>query len=219
MRLTIKTAIALLTVLAGLCATAVVVNARPNAKKRAGGAVAVKTVAVAKNKLRVGETLKAPKLGRHVDHYQWLRCNRKGNDCRAIRGATHRQYTIQKTDIGHELRVREALQGNAAAESSPTGAVGRPLPVNTAVPTITDGGQGGGTLSGPVIGDVLTGSLGTWTNAVSYTFQWEDCTSAMSCTAISGATSQTYTLQSSDVGDTIEFVVTAYNYTAPGSTP
>jgi hypothetical protein len=85
--------------------------------------------------------------------------------------------------------------------------------VNTAIPAITDGAQGGGSLSGPMVGDVLTGSDGTWQDAVRFTYQWEACdTAGANCLPISGATTQTYTLQNSDVGATIVFVVTAYNF-------
>lgn len=58
------------------------------------------------------------------------------------------------------------------------------------------------------------GSSGTWQHAIRFTYQWEDCTAASPpvCTAIAGATTQTYTLQDSDVGDTIVFQVTAYNF-------
>ena len=75
-------------------------------------------------------------------------------------------------------------------------------PANTAPPVISGTAQQGQT---------LTASKGTWTNSPSsYGYQWQDCTSR-SCTNISGATSSTYTLQASDVGDTIDVVVTATN--------
>jgi hypothetical protein len=51
----------------------------------------------------------------------------------------------------------------------------------------------------------------------SYGYQWQDCNSSgASCSNISDATSSTYTLQPSDVGDTTRSVVTATN--AGGST-
>ncbi|HUK33025.1 MAG TPA: hypothetical protein VLV86_03880 [Vicinamibacterales bacterium] len=179
---------------------------------------AVKTKTIAKgaaNELRVGQKLKAPKLGKVVKRYQWLRCGVKGKSCKAIKGATHRTYVIRSADVGHVLRVREALQGNTIATSQPTAVVGLPLPVNTAIPTIADGGPG--SISAPLVGDTLTGSNGTWTNAISFTYQWDDCNaSGTNCVAISGATTPTYTIQQSDVGSTIEFVVTAYNYQVGG---
>jgi len=70
------------------------------------------------------------------------------------------------------------------------------------------------TISGEAVeGQTLTESHGTWTNSpTSYGYQWEDCdTSGSSCTAISGATSQSYTLTTSDVGHTIVVRETANN--------
>ena len=53
-----------------------------------------------------------------------------------------------------------------------------------------------------VQGDVLTEHHGTWTNSpTSYTYQWLRCDSTgANCTAIAGATAQTYTLTAADVG-------------------
>lgn len=189
---------------------------RPHAASwSAGDATGVRTTtqAVAKPGLRAGQKLTAPRFAKRVLRYQWLRCGVTGKACRAIRGATHRTYIVRSADVGHRLRVRAVLQGDTVATAAPTAVVGLPLPVNTAIPTITDGGQGGGTLAGPVVGDILSGSNGTWTNAVRFTYQWEDCDAAgASCAAIAGATSQTYTIASSDVGHTIVFQVTAYNF-------
>ena len=51
----------------------------------------------------------------------------------------------------------------------------------------------------------------------SYSYQWQDCdSSGGSCSGISGASSSSYTLASSDVGGTVRSVVTATN--ANGST-
>src|SRR6201989_1384873 len=68
-------------------------------------------------------------------------------------------------------------------------------------------------------GDTLTLTQGTWTNTpTSVTDQWQDCDSAgASCTAISGATGTTYTLQPSDVGHTIVVLETATNADGAGT--
>lgn len=193
----------------------------PAASATTGG-TSLKTITVAKaavNELRAGERLKAPQLGKHAKRYEWLRCHAGGKHCSTIHGATHQFYVVRAADVRHVLRVREALQGNTVAVSAPTPLIGLPLPVNTAIPMITDGGQGGGNTGIPtavVIGDVLTGSNGTWKYAVSFTYQWDDCNSSgQACTPITGATGSTYTVQSGDIGDTIELVVTAYNYQVP----
>ena len=77
-------------------------------------------------------------------------------------------------------------------------------PVNLGAPDIS------GT---PQQGQALTTSDGTWLGSPSsYAYQWEDCNSSGgSCSGISGATSGSYTLGSSDVGHTIVAVVTATN--------
>ena len=77
-----------------------------------------------------------------------------------------------------------------------------PAPVNTTAPSISGTAQQGQT---------LTADHGTWTpSPTGYGYQWQDCDSqGNSCTNITGATSQTYTPASSDVGDTIRVAVTA----------
>ena len=66
------------------------------------------------------------------------------------------------------------------------------------------------TAAAPVVGEVLTTTNGTWTNnPTSFTYQWQRCTTT--CTNISGATTSSYTVQTADVGDTIDVIVTATN--------
>ncbi len=63
----------------------------------------------------------------------------------------------------------------------------------------------------------LTALTGTWTNSpTSYGYQWQDCPSTGPCNNIIGATDSQYTVQSSDVGQTVDVIVTATN--AGGST-
>jgi hypothetical protein len=98
-----------------------------------------------------------------------------------------------------------AYAGTVASEpavSAETAAVALPLPVNLAPPTI------GGTA---MRGTTLAGNVGSWRYVASYSYQWQRCGS--SCTAISGATSASYTLGSSDVGKTIRLKVTGRNAT------
>ncbi|MBV8988535.1 MAG: heparin lyase I family protein [Solirubrobacterales bacterium] len=97
--------------------------------------------------------------------------------------------------------------GEAACEALFKPASGPSALAVTASPTIT------GT---DVQGDTLTATPGTWTGGpASYTYQWQDCSAAI-CSNISGATSSSYQLQPSDVGDTVDVVVTATN--SSGST-
>lgn len=72
------------------------------------------------------------------------------------------------------------------------------LPSNTVAPAITGTAESGNT---------LTCSTGTWTGSpTSYAYQWQRGT-----TNISGATSSSFALTATDVGNTIRCVVTATN--------
>ena len=143
--------------------------------------------------------------------YQWQRCDTSGTNCSAIPGATSNSYTLAAADVGDTIRVQETASNGkpsrAPATSAPT-AVVQPAsapptnPSNSLPPVIS-----GTTLAG----QTLTGSTGAWsgTPPISFSYQWERC--ARSCSAITGATSSSYTLTGGDVGAKIAVVVTATN--------
>jgi len=86
------------------------------------------------------------------------------------------------------------------------------VPVNIAVPTI----NGASTAQQ---GIALKEEPGTWTNEpTSFTYKWQQCDSAgNNCSGIGGATSQTYTPTTSDVGHTLRVQETAHNSKGEGS--
>jgi hypothetical protein len=96
--------------------------------------------------------------------------------------------------------VLGAVLGRPLSGSAATAAV----PSNTATPTISGTTQQG---------SQLTASTGTWGNApTSFTYAWTSCNaSGDACTAISGATTSTYTPVAADVGQTLRVTVTATN--------
>jgi hypothetical protein len=60
--------------------------------------------------------------------YQWLRCNKRGGSCRAIRRATHSTYRLKERDLGHRLRLRVSalnVAGSVSATSRATARVGK----------------------------------------------------------------------------------------------
>lgn len=96
-----------------------------------------------------------------------------------------------------------AIAGTGFAQGS--AAQANYAPTSTAAPTI------GGTAQ---VGQTLTAAPGTWSSDTtpSFAYRWERCDDkGNNCAAISGATAQTYTVQSADVGKTIRAVVTATN--------
>lgn len=95
---------------------------------------------------------------------------------------------MRLAELRHTLRARVTWRGSSSSVSAATAQLGRKLPVNASPPTITDGGQGGGSIAGPIVGGVLAGSNGAWTGAVRYTYQSEDCgATGANCTAPSSS--------------------------------
>ena len=127
-------------------------------------------------------------------------------------GQTTRTITLSATDVGQKVSVTVTGSnsvGKASATSASVGPVLPAAPVNTGLPTIS------GTLQQ---GDTLSVSDGTWSNnPTEFAYVWQDCDSSGTCTDIGGATSDTYTLRASDVGNTIRSAVTATNAGGSGS--
>ncbi len=152
--------------------------------------------------------------------YKWQDCNTSGASCSNVSGATSTSYTLGTRDVDHAIRAVVTATnegGSASATSPPTTAVAEPTPPvetspppppaapsNTTLPAIT------GTTTQ---GQTLSASSGKWTGSpTAYTYKWQDCnTSGASCSNISGATSTSYALGSSDVGHTLRVLVSATN--------
>jgi hypothetical protein len=88
-----------------------------------------------------------------------------------------------------------------------TGGGAPSAPVNTAAPSIT---------GSPVVSATLTGSIGSWTGAVSYAWAWQRNGSDIAGASGTGTTVTGYTVQLADVGQALRLRVTATN--AGGST-
>lgn len=110
--------------------------------------------------------------------------------------------------------MRRALAAAALVCSLVVAACGTTAPGRSAPPIIRQPSHfvAGlfGSAASPTIGETLTASTGTWSNGpTSFAYQWQRCSG--SCTNISGQTSSSYVIQSSDAGDTIDVIVTASN--------
>jgi hypothetical protein len=150
--------------------------------------------------------------------YQWQRCNTMGSDCSNVSGATHSTYSLGSGDVGHTLRVvvkATNAGGTGSADSDLTQEVEKPsippptAPQNTSLPMIS------GTAT---LGQVLSANVGSWSGSpTSYSYQWQRCTASSSCSSVSGATAQTYTLGSTDAKHEMRVVVKATNAGGTGS--
>jgi hypothetical protein len=138
---------------------------------------------------------------------QWERCDLAGANCTNIAGATGTTYTLVQDDHATTIRVKVTgtnTAGSSSAESAQTTEI-QYLPINTGAPTIT------GTAS---TGQTLTAGNGTWDafpSSLTFTYQWQRCSSPGTCSNITGATASTYLLASGDVGMTIRLQVKAAN--------
>ena len=147
--------------------------------------------------------------------YQWETCNSAGKSCKHITGATTASYRVLATQVGDTLRAivtAENSAGSASATSEATAVVTPGAPVNILAPAISGTAQDGQT---------LTASTGSWAGSepiTSYAYQWQSCNlKGESCTNIAGASGSSYMLTPSNVGSTLDVVVTASN--SVGSTP
>jgi hypothetical protein len=161
----------------------------------------------------VGDTLRASRgswSGSPTSYsYRWERCDAAGDrkNCVAISGATAANYTVQKADVNHKLHLvvtARNADGSDTADSQATGVVNdTSAPKSSVAPTVA---------GSAVVGSTLTANNGTWTGATDFDYQWQSCNAVgNTCTDITGATAKTYTVRTTDLGNTLRVVVTAKN--------
>ena len=114
------------------------------------------------------------------------------------------------TTYSNKIVVKTVTPGGSSTQG--TSVIGVVVPSTPVAPALL---SPPGTPSGHVIvGDTLATGTGSWngTPTIGFTYQWMDCdTTGTACVPISTATGNTYVVQASDVGSTIECVVTASN--------
>ena len=144
-------------------------------------------------------------------HYQWQDCDQNGENCTDT-GDDANTYTLNGDDVGStiEVTVTAVNAGGSTPETVGPTATVTPLPPSSTepLPKITGIAQQGQT---------LTVTTGSWdNNPTSYDYQWQDC-DGQNCTN-TGTDTNSYMLGQSDVGHTVQVLVTATNITGP-STP
>ncbi len=123
-------------------------------------------------------------------------------------GTTGSTDKLPAADVGKMITVKVTATDSAGSASATSAGMG---PVTSgSSPPIAPANSGLPTISGTAQqAQVLTGTNGTWTGTapITYAYQWQDDGTA----SISGATRGSYTVQESDVGHTLDLVVTATN--------
>jgi hypothetical protein len=138
--------------------------------------------------------------------YQWQRCDRYGYGCEAIEGATATTYVPGAGDVGSALRVQVSATevGGTVMRTTPATEpiAAESAPVVEELPAISGTG---------LVGETLTVLTGAWAGeGLTYSYQWERCEEGgEGCSAISGATSDTYKLIEGDAGSELRVLVTA----------
>ena len=142
--------------------------------------------------------------------YQWYRADdNSGTNLNQIAGATSTSYTLTSSDAHKYLRVVVTANDGRGRTNTATSAytqVTNSAPVNSAVPSV----------SGiATVGNALATTNGTWSDADgdgrTYSYQWyrADDSSGTNLNPITGATSASYTLTTSDAHKYLRVVVTA----------
>lgn len=144
--------------------------------------------------------------------FQWYRCDANGAHCGSIHGSTKPTYTQVAKDVGHTLGLTVSAtdsSGTTAAYASVAGVVASPTSalVASAQPPL-DGD--------PIVGQPVKVEAPAWSATPSATtYAWLRCNAnGRLCTAIAGATTDTYTFTAADLGGTVVAAVTATAGTA-----
>jgi hypothetical protein len=170
------------------------------------------TLSVTSGTWDTGGTNAPPTFG-----YQWRRCDGAGLNCGKalpISPSPSPNYALTDGDLGHILvayvTATSTWPGGSASDSTHSHLTTTVVtPGNTAAPTVSGTAQAG---------QKLTESHGSWIpkSPTGYSYQWQDCdASGANCSAIAGATAQTYTPTNADVGHTLRVLESA---TASGVT-
>jgi hypothetical protein len=146
---------------------------------------------------------------------QWQRSADGGTTWTSISGATAFSYTITVADEGFAIRALISAvnpDGTAAKASVATPTISSAPPVAVTSPVIT---------GAPMRGDTLDSTQGLWTGTGNaYSNQWQrSADGGTTWTNITGATTDSYTLTTTDVGDLVRLRSTAVNPDATVSAP
>ena len=114
------------------------------------------------------------------------------------------------TSYSNKVVIRTATPGGSSAQG--TSIIGVVVPSSPVAPALLS--APGAPSGNVVVGDTLTTGDGSWngTPTIGFSYQWMDCDpTGMACAPIATASGSTYVVMTSDIGSSIECVVTASN--------
>jgi hypothetical protein len=140
------------------------------------------------------------------DGYQWYRCDAHGAHCSSIHGATRATYTQVARDVGNTLGVTVTATDSTGSAPAYAPLAGIVAPAKASVLAAAQPVVSGT----PAAGDVVTVAPVKWSHTTTSSYAWERCNAnGRLCTPIAGATTQSYTASTDDVGFTLLAAVTA----------
>ena len=132
-----------------------------------------------------------------------------GERLRAISSATNQNYVVSNSDAGRTIRVQVTATNSDGSNQALSGATDTivdagAVPANTKQPDPSGKAEDG---------QKVTVDPGQWSGQkpITFSYQWQSCNAASVCTDIAGATSQSFTVTSSQVGSKLRATVTATN--------
>ena len=150
--------------------------------------------------LRVGGTLSVSTgtwIGSPSSNtYQW-QSSANGNDWDSISGATSATFVVQSAQAG--LYIRAQVFGNKTSAASVVYKISAATLSTAIIPALNIQNTSIPVVSGAwTEGTTISATSGSWSASGTFTYQWQSSSNNSSWTDISGATSSSYTLTSSE---------------------
>ena len=137
--------------------------------------------------------------------YQWQRSTDGGTTWSSISGAITSSYSVAGSDLNAQIRAVVSATNSYGTTAATT----TPVTIGSGAPAVTTGP----TIAGHANQGQILSATSTWNPAgVSYSYQWQSSSDSGATWAnITGATSSTYTVAASDLGNLVRVAVTSVN--------
>ncbi len=148
-------------------------------------------------------------------HYQWYRCDGGVAHCTSVHGATGPSYQVVAADATHTIALTVGASDTGGTTSGYANAVGPVVKAGTALVSVVQPAASGSVKTGLTV-QVSDGAWNRKPTTVAYA--WQRCNAnGRLCTAIAGATANTYIVTSADEGHALAAIVTGSSGSATAS--